>query len=118
MDSQIKIINRYITEFYPHINEVTSLDGVNVWLYNGRFFFSYGKQAIIAIKKRAGDYYDIKGIIGFSLCVQGLLSLNSSEFKPVILKWICYKHPEITDYDTLYNFCKLNHKQFEDKKTV
>jgi hypothetical protein len=124
----LKFVDIYINKYYPKINEITSLEEVVVVAYNGYFIFSYTNRGIIAIKikKRRlfksgsmvyiNDGYVIKGVSGFSNIVGPFLSLTSDEFNEVILEWIYKKHPEITNVDEFYNFCKSNYKRYEDIK--
>ena len=58
MLDQLKIIDKYISVFYPKINEITSLEEVLVVSMNGYFLFSYGNQSIIGIKRRKKKYSD------------------------------------------------------------
>jgi hypothetical protein len=128
LTSQFKIIDKYISEFYPRIHEITSLEEVLVIGAKGYFFFSYGKQSIIAIKRRkkrifgAGnityinDGYNIKGIQGFSSLLGSMLSLTHPEFNNVMMEWIKNKHPEIDSVIKLYEFCEANYKNYNDIK--
>jgi hypothetical protein len=123
IENQLKVIDKYISIFHPHIHEITSLDNVLVISAHRYYFFCYGKQAIIAIKPRTkqifvsggtkvvpDDYY-VKGILTFSSTISGLLSLTNDEFNDVIMEWIRNKHPQIDSYHKLYDFCKSNAKK-------
>lgn len=125
----LKIIDKYISVFYPQIHEITSLEEVLVISMNGYFLFCYGKQSIIAIKqdkKRIftgpgqvtyiNDGYAVKGIYGFSNLLAPMLSLPSDKFNIVMMEWIKNKHPEIDSVEKLYEFCKINHKKYDNIK--
>lgn len=131
LTSQFKIIDKYISEFYPRIHEITSLEEVLVIGAKGYFFFSYGKQSIIAIKRRKkrifggptgatltyiNDGYYTKGIQGFSNLLGSMLSLTHPEFNNVMMEWIKNKHPEIDSVIKLYEFCEANYKNYNDIK--
>jgi hypothetical protein len=122
MVTQLKIIDKYISVFYPHIHEITSLDDVTVVSARRHYFFCYGKQAILAIRPRTKiifvsdgkrvipDGYHIIGIQGFSTIIAPMISLTNIEFNDVIMEWICNKHPEIDSRHKLFDFCKTNLK--------
>jgi hypothetical protein len=129
MLDQLKIIDKYISVFYPKINEITSLEEVLVVSMNGYFLFSYGKQSIIGIKRRKkriftrpgeftyiNDGYTVKGIYGFSNLLAPMLSLPSDQFNIVMMEWIKNKHPEIDSVIKLYDFCMDNYKNYNDVK--
>ena len=128
MLDQLKIIDKYISVFYPKINEITSLEEVLVVSMNGYFLFSYGNQSIIGIKRRKkrifgpgqptyiNDGYTVKGIYGFSNLLAPMLSLPSDKFNIVMMEWIKNKHPEIDSVIKLYDFCMDNHKSYNDVK--
>lgn len=122
-----KIINKYISLYHPHIHEINSLDDIIVIEVNNYYFFCYNKQSIIAIKQRKqpkfigygkaiyiNNGYYVKGINGFSNIIGGIISLKSEEFNNIMMEWINNKHPEITNYDTLYQFCKTNSKPLKE----
>jgi len=122
-----KIINKYISITHPHIHDITSLDDVLVLDVKGYYYFCYGRQPVLAIKPRKerkfigygkleyiNNGYYVKGIYGFSNIIGGILSLTTNEFNDIIMEWITNKHPEITDYNTLYQFCKDNSKTFRE----
>lgn len=132
--NQLKVMDKYISVFHPHIHEITSLDDVIVIGRRRYYFFCYGNQAVLAIKLRSErtvvksitpDYilngnvsndYHIKGISGFSNSLGGLLSLTPTEFTDLTLKWICNKHPQIDSFHKLYNFCESNSVSFDESK--
>jgi hypothetical protein len=129
MLDQLKIIDKYISVFYPKINEITSLEEVLVVSMNGYFLFSYGNQSIIGIKRRKkkifgtgqnvtyiNDGYIVKGIYGFSNLLAPMLSLPSDKFNIVMMEWIKNKHPEIDSVIKLYEFCMVNNKNYNDVK--
>jgi hypothetical protein len=103
------------------------LDDVLVLDVKGYYYFCYGRQPVLAIKPRKerkfigygkleyiNNGYYVKGIYGFSNIIGGILSLTTNEFNDIIMEWITNKHPEITDYNTLYQFCKDNSKTFRE----
>lgn len=124
----LKFIDLYISKYHPRIHEITSLEEVLVIGAKGYFFFSYGKQSIITIKRRkkrifgAGnityinDGYYTKGIQGFSNLLGSMLSLTHPEFNNVMMEWIKNKHPEIDSVIKLYEFCEANYKNYNDIK--
>ena len=134
IENQLKVMDKYISIFHPHIHEVTSLDDVVVIGSRGYYAFCYGNQAVLAIKLRSKrtvvkpitlDYilngnvsndYHIKGISGFSSSLGGLLSLTPTEFTNLTLKWICNKHPQIDSFHKLYNFCESNSVSLDEAK--
>lgn len=123
IENQLKVIDKYISIFYPHIHEITSLDNVIVISAHRYYFFCYGNQAILAIKPRTkqifvsggtkvvSDGYYVKGILNFSSAISGLLSLTNDEFNDLTMEWIRNKHPQINSYHKLYDFCKSNAKK-------
>ena len=134
IENQLKVMDKYISIFHPHIHEVTSLDDVVVIGSRGYYAFCYGNQAVLAIKLRSkrtvvksiipnymlngnvSDDYHIKGILGFSNTISGLLSLTNNEFTDLTLKWICNKNPQIDSFHKLYNFCESNSVSLAESK--
>jgi hypothetical protein len=132
IENQLKVMDKYINTFHPHIHEITSLDDVRVIGSRGYYAFCYGNQAVLAIKlrsQRSGyiapynslntntnyNYY-IKGILGFSNTISGLLSLTNDEFNDLTMEWIRNKHPQIDSYHKLYDFCKSNSVSRDEAK--
>ena len=128
MLDQLKIIDKYISVFYPKINEITSLDDVIVVDVHRYYFFCYGKQAILAIKPRTkrifvsgatrvvpNGYY-VKGIQDFTGMIASMISLTNDEFNDVIMKWLNNKHPEISSQHKLYDFCRTKAKKLSEVK--
>lgn len=127
----LKFIDLYISKYHPRIHEITSLGEVLVIGSKGYFFFCYGKQAIITIKQRKkriftgptgakltyiNDGYYTKGIQGFTNIICPMITLTPNEFNGVMLEWIGNKHPEIDSEKKLYEFCKVNYKNYNDIK--